>query len=131
MNVPDDIATRLSHNGFERQGTLIRLTGQTVETKLMPILSLSPPTQRDIPALSKLMQESYAKSKPPQSLSVSAAARTLHDIMEGAYGEFIPECSFLSGSIDNPVSACFTTSDSLQRAEVTQLFTHPLYRAEV
>ncbi len=49
--------------------------------------------------------------------------------MSGTHGFYAANASFVSGTIENPVSACFITLGSPREANVTRLFTHPLYRA--
>jgi predicted GNAT family acetyltransferase len=75
------------------------------------------------------MHESFTKDKVTEIQSVASAEKTIRDIIGGLYGKFMSECSFVSGTAGNPVSACFITSDFPRSASVTQLFTQMLYRA--
>ncbi len=127
--IPEELTGSLSRNGFEKRNTLVRLSGRVVETKLLPILQLANPSDNDIPALAKLMDESYAKSMEMELPDASSAERLLRDIMTGSYGTFLADSSFVSGPPGKIVSACFVTCDSPDIANVAQLFTHPLYRA--
>lgn len=129
INAPEEMADALKKNGFEKGRLLIKLAGPVLETKLMPILALSSPTESDIPPLAKLMRESYDKSQESKFQNVSSAERLLRDIMLGSHGPYVAEASLVSGAIRNAVSACFITLSSPREANVTQLFTHPLYRA--
>lgn len=130
IDVPQDIAQHLTKDGFQTLGPKLRLSGPIVETKLMPILPLTNPRDEDIPGLANLMHESFQKSnerKPPNSVS---AEKLLKNITDGALGRYLPDVSLISGTTTgNVVSACFVTLSSPQEANVTQLFTHPLYRA--
>ena len=62
INVPVGDAATFIKTGFEKKSTLLGLTGRVVETKVMPMLPLSHPRDEDVPALGKLMYDSYAKS---------------------------------------------------------------------
>jgi hypothetical protein len=127
--VPEELVRQLLKIGFARQDTIVRLSGPVVETNLMPILPLSNASERDIPGLARLMHESYVKEKKTAIQSATVAEKTLRGITVGQYGRFMSDCSFLSGTVGNPVSACFITCESPHSASVIQLFTHPLYRA--
>lgn len=129
MNVSEDLAESLAKNGFERRSALVRLSANVVETKTMPILPLSNPTRKDIPALVKLMLESYAKSNEERYSEPAEVERALRDIMAEARGPFLPDSSFISKAADKIVSACFVTLTGTGTADITELFTHPLYRA--
>ncbi len=129
LRAPEELTEKLTKNGFEKRRLLVRLKGAVVETKLMPILPLNNPAERDIPVLSRLMYESYEKSSESKLPSVGSAEKLLRDIMNGSYGAYVAEASFTGGAIHNVVSACFVTLSSPREAKVTQLFTHPLYRA--
>jgi ribosomal protein S18 acetylase RimI-like enzyme len=115
-------------NGFENRGALTRLSGPPVQMKMMPILPLMNPTKDEIPILSKLMSESYAKIEPQQS-SVESKEEMLHSLMSDAEGEYLSDASFASGALPNLVSACLLTLRVPGEASIAQLFTHPLYRA--
>jgi RimJ/RimL family protein N-acetyltransferase len=129
IGVPEDATPKLASVGFEKRNTFVRLSGRVIETKLMQILPLTNPLIRDIPTLAKLMHESFGKNTEMEVQSMTSAEKTLRDIIGGFYGKFMPECSFVSGTAGNPVSACFITYDSPHSASVAELFTHPLYRA--
>jgi len=49
--------------------------------------------------------------------------------MEGKQGRYLTDASFVSGATPNIVSACLITLGEGNVAKVTELFTHPLYRA--
>lgn len=129
MNVSEDLVEPLLRSGLEKRTSLIRLSTNVVETNSMPILPLSNPTERDIPTLAKLMEESYSKGneKPPSNLVV--VEKTLREIMGGSRGTFLQESSFISKATDKIVSACLVISTGTRTAIITELFTHPLYRA--
>jgi hypothetical protein len=95
---------------------------------IMPILPLSNPTERDISALAKLMQQSYARNKE-KLVSDPSIERNLHDIMTGIKGTFLPESSFISKATDKIASACLITSTGTRTANIEEMFTHPLYGA--
>jgi hypothetical protein len=73
------------------------------------------------------MYEAYSASH--RYADVSASEKTLRTLMLNN-DEFLSDCSFISKAGDKIVSACLLTGDSV-RAEVTELFTHPLHRARV
>lgn len=129
LRVPEEMVDALEKNGFEKRRFIVKFVGQVIETKLMPILPLVSPTERDIPALAKLMHESYEKGAEPRLPTVSSAERKLHEIMSGLHGAYAAEASLISGTTLNVVSACFVTLRSPRDALVAELFTHPLYRA--
>jgi GNAT superfamily N-acetyltransferase len=129
LRVPKEMVDALEKNGFEKRRLAVKFAGPVIETKLMPILPLVSPTARDIPALAKLMHESYEKSAEAPLNSVSSAERKLNEIMNGLHGVYATEASMISGTTLNVVSGCFVTLRSAQEALVAELFTHPLYRA--
>jgi predicted GNAT family acetyltransferase len=121
------LAERLVVQGFTKKSTAINFSRQISETQFMPILPLTNPKSRDLPALAKLMHEAYAKGKVPKYASSDEAAERLHGITSNR--EYLPDCSFVGGSGGNYVSACFVTSPAKGTANISELFTHPLYRA--
>jgi len=121
------LAEKLTAQGFAEAKTVTNFSRQISETQFMPILPLTNPTSRDAPALAKLMHEAYAKSRTPKYPSSEFAEKRLHEVMSSS--EYLADCSFISGSGVNYVSACFVTSPSDGTAYITELFTHPLYRA--
>jgi GNAT superfamily N-acetyltransferase len=129
LRVPEEMAEGLEKNGFEKRRFLVKFVGPVIETQLMPILPLVSPTERGIPALAKLMHESYEKGAEPRLPTVSSAERKLHEIMSGLHGAYAAEASLISGTTLNVVSACFIALRSPREALVAELFTHPLYRA--
>jgi ribosomal protein S18 acetylase RimI-like enzyme len=129
LNVPEEMSDPLLKYGFEKRRTLVKLQGQTLETKLMPILPLNNPKSQDLPTLAKLMYESYDKSSEPKLPSVASSERMLNGIMNGTQGPYAAEASLTSGAIQNTVSACFMTLPTPTEARIAALFTHPLYRA--
>jgi GNAT superfamily N-acetyltransferase len=129
LRVPEEMVEALEKNEFEKRRFIIKFVGQVIETKLMPILPLLSPTERGIPALAKLMHESYEKGAEERLPAVSFAERRLRDIISGLHGVYAAEASLISGTTLNLVSACFVTLSSPREAQVAELFTHPLYRA--
>ena len=129
LRAPEEMVEATEKNGFEKHRFVIKFVGPIIETKLMPILPLANPTERDIPALAKFMHESYEKGSEPTLASVSQADRRLREIMRDLHGVYAAEASLISGSTINMVSACFVTLNSPRQAHVAELFTHPLYRA--
>jgi GNAT superfamily N-acetyltransferase len=129
MRVPEEMVEALEKNGFEKRRFLLKFVGQVIETKLMPMLPLVSPSERDIPALAKLMHESYEKGAKERSPGVSFAEQRLRGIMSGLHGVYAAEASLVSCTSLNVVSACFVTLSSPREALVAELFTHPLYRA--
>lgn len=129
IQVLQEMSEALTKNGFEKRRTLVKLMGPVIETKLMPILPLNSPTERNLPLLAKLMYESYEKSSESKLPSVASAEKLLRDIMHGSQGPYAAEASLISATLLNTVSACFITFSFPREAHVAQLFTHPLYRA--
>lgn len=129
IRISPEMSERLMKNGFEKRRDLVKLQGPIVETELMPILPLNNPNPRDLPALAKLMHDSYEKGSESKLPSAASAERLLSGIMNGAYGSYAADASLITGTTQNIVSACFITLPSPKKAHVEQLFTHPLYRA--
>jgi len=128
VNVPIDKTDLFLSRGFEKVDVLIRLSRAPTETKMMPILPLMNPTEREIPTLSKLMYDSYAKAKSAYSDAQSTES-VIRNIMSGDSRNYISGASFASGAFPNLVSACLLTRVYPTEANVSQVFTHPLYRA--
>src|SRR5208282_1626633 len=122
-----DLAERLVVQGFMKKRSVINFLKQISETQFMPILPLINPKSRDLPVLAKLMYEAYAKGRIPKYASSEEAAKRLQEIISNR--DYLAECSFVGGSGGNYVSACFVTSLSNGTANISELFTHPLYRA--
>lgn len=129
LRVPEEMVEALERNGFQKRQFILKFVGPVIETKLMPMLPLVSPTERDIPALAKLMHESYEKGAESKLPAVSFAEQKLHEIMSGLHGVYAAEASLITGTTLNMVSACFVTLGSPREAMVAELFTHPLYRA--
>ena len=128
VSVPPDQTHLFLSNSFEKHAVLVRLSRVPIETKMMPILPLMNPTEKEIPTLSHLMYEAYAKTKGAYSDAKSTESVVRH-IMSGGIGDYISDASFASGAFPNLVSACLVTRVSSAEADVSQVFTHPLYRA--
>ena len=124
---PDQTDLFLS-NSFEKHEVLVRLSRVPIETKMMPILPLMNPSEKEVPTLSKLMYDAYAKAKEAYSDAKSTES-VVRNIMSGGIGDYISGASFASGAFPNLVSACLLTRVSASEANVSQVFTHPLYRA--
>ena len=114
--------------GFARGHTFQRFSRAPAESNMMPILPLTNATQRDLPALSRLMYEAYAKTDRGVS-NVQSAEAQLRRLMSSTTGQYLSDASFATGAASNLVSACLLTMDSPGEAKIEQLFTHPLYRA--
>ena len=110
--------------GFEKDAVLVRFSRVPVETKMMPILPLMNPTEKEIPILSQLMYEAYRKTKDAYSDAKSTES-VVRNIMSGGVGDYISSASFASGAFPNLVSACLLTRVSPAEANVSQVFTHP------
>ncbi len=123
--LPDEVDTFLA-NGFEKRSVLDRLSRSPIETKMMPILPLMNPTRKEIPTLSNLMYEAYVKSKGTYS-DAEVTQSVIRNIISSV--DYLPNASFASGAFPNLVSACLVTRASSSEATVSQVFTHPLYRA--
>jgi len=121
------LAERLVDQGFMIKNTVINFSRQISETQFMPILPLTNPKSRDLPLLAQLMHEAYAKDRIPKYASSDEASKRLREVTSN--NEYLAECSFVSGSGGNFVSACLVTSPSKETAKISELFTHPLYRA--
>ena len=126
VNVSPDQTDTFQSKGFEKGAVRVRLSRAPIETKMMPILPLMNPTEKQIPILSNLMYEAYAKMKGAYSDAQSTQS-VVRGIVSG--GDYVSNASFASGAFPNLVSACLVTRVSPVEANVSQLFTHPLYRA--
>lgn len=128
VSVPLDQTDSFLSKGFEQRAVLIRFSRAPIETNMMPILPLMNPTEKEIPALSNLMYEAYSKTKDEYSDARSTEA-VIRGIMSGDLGGYISGASFVSGAFPKIVSACLVTRASPAEANVSRVFTHPLYRA--
>lgn len=124
---PNDMES-LNASGFEKRVSYVKFARVPAETKMMPILPLVNATQKELPLLSRLMYDAYAKTDHVFS-DIQSAEKSLRSIMSGVQGRYLLDASFASGAFQNLVSACLLTVDSPGEAKITQLFTHPLYRA--
>lgn len=130
--VPEEQLDSLVNLGFQSNGAQLRFSGPIIETTFMPILPLTNPAQKDLPALAKLLHESYKKSPEPNRFGDQLATeKYLQDTMSGMRGDFLADASFISSTPARweVVSACLITSSSPGMATVSEIFTHPLYRA--
>jgi hypothetical protein len=104
--------------GFETHAVLVRFSRAPIETKMMPILPLMNPTEKEIPTLAKLMYEAYAKTKSAYSDAQSTES-VIRNIMSGNLGDYISGASFASGAF--PKLECMSTYQSIARR--SQCFT--------
>jgi len=125
VGVPTDRTDLFLSRGFERAEILVRFSRAPIESKMMPILPLMNLTEKEIPILSKLMYDAYAKTSGAYS-DAQSAENVIRNIMSEGY---ISGASFASGAFPNLVSACLVTRVYPSEANVSQVFTHPLYRA--
>jgi GNAT superfamily N-acetyltransferase len=128
VRVPPNDMESLSVSGFEKRVSYVKFSRVPAESKMMPILPLVNATQKELPILSRLMYDSYAKADHVFS-DIQSAEKSLRSIMSGVKGQYLSDASFASGAFQNLVSACLLTVDSPGQAKIAQLFTHPLYRA--
>ena len=128
VDVPPGQTDSFLSKGFERHEVLVRFSRAPIETKMMPILPLMNPTKKEIPTLAKLMYEAYAKTKSAYADAQSTES-VIRNIMSGNLGDYISGASFASGAFPKLESACLLTRVSPAEVNVSQLFTHPLYRA--
>jgi ribosomal protein S18 acetylase RimI-like enzyme len=126
--LPEGYEQAFSDGGYQKTNAMVTFSKIVSETQLMPILPMTNLSEKDIPAIAKLMLESYANGHEKFQKDKSAEAY-LRSIMKGTCGTFLSDASFTSGAQGNLVSACFVASDMPKVARVVQLFTHPLYRA--
>ena len=124
---PNDMES-LTARGFEKRVSYVKFSRVSAETKMMPILPLVNTTRKDLPILSRLMYDAYSKTDDAFS-DIQSAEKSLRSIISGAWGQYLSDASFASGTSQNLVSACLLTADSPDEARIAQLFTHPLYRA--
>jgi GNAT superfamily N-acetyltransferase len=132
FEVPEEQSDSFVNLGFQTDGTQLGLFGQINETIFMPILPLTNPTQKDLPTLAKLLHESYTKSPEANRFRDQLAAeKYLQDTLGGMNGDFLADASFISSTPARweVVSACLIISSSPGTATVSEVFTHPLYRA--
>jgi GNAT superfamily N-acetyltransferase len=124
---PNDVEL-LETLGFTARDSYVRFSRVPTEIKMMPILPLMNATQKVFPNLSRLMYEAYDKTEHGFS-DLQSAEKSLRAITSGAQGQYLSDASFASGVLPNLVSGCLVVSDSPGEARITQVFTHPLYRA--
>jgi len=117
----------LTAAGFEKRESYVRFSRVAEEISMMPMLPLTNVTQKEVPALSRLMYDAYAKEHGAFS-DIQSAESSLRTLMSGKQ-RYLSEASFTSGTSRNLVSACLVTLNSASQANIAQLFTHPLYRA--
>jgi len=118
----------LAKLGYERQEAQVRLSKNPQESRIVQLLPLSNPIEKDIPELSRLMFEAYAESKYNKYADAAVAERNLRALMSRKERTFLRSSSFISKAGDKIVSACLITGEHVG-ATVSELFTHPLYRA--
>jgi GNAT superfamily N-acetyltransferase len=128
VDVPPGQTDSFLSKGFETHAVLVRFSRVPRETKMMPILPLMNPTEKEIPTLAKLMYEAYAKTKSAYS-DAQSTENVIRNIMSGNLGHYISGASFASGAFPKLESACLLTRVSPTEVNVSQVFTHPLYRA--
>jgi RimJ/RimL family protein N-acetyltransferase len=128
IKVPPSEEGILKTDGFTKRGVYVKFSRVPEETEMMPILPLTNVTQKELPVLTRLMFDAYAKSAYPLP-DIRTADERLRSIMLGSQGEYLSSASFASGAFPNLVSACLVTKDSSGVAVISELFTHPLYRA--
>jgi len=114
--------------GFKRRDVYLRFSRAPAEIKMMPMLPLTNVTQKEIPVLSRVMFDAYANTGDGFS-DAETAEKSLRTIVSGLAGRYLSNASFASGALPNLVSACLITEYSPSEARITQVFTHPLYRA--
>ena len=119
-------AESLTAVGFEKRESYVRFSRVAEQIKMMPILPLTNATRKELPALSRLMYDAYAKEYGAFS-DVQSAESSLRTVMLDK--QYLSGASFASGTSRNLVSACLLTLSSPGQANIAQLFTHPLYRA--
>ncbi|HUK28344.1 MAG TPA: GNAT family N-acetyltransferase [Candidatus Acidoferrales bacterium] len=129
INVPKNMAEAFVIDGFKQTNEFLEFSGQPIETRMMPILRLTNPTQREAHEISKLLFEAYSAKPVNRFPTPESAELALQEIMEGKQGRYLTDASFVSGATPNIVSACLITLGEGNVAKVTELFTHPLYRA--
>lgn len=125
---PLELVTPLSKSGFESQGIEVRLSIIPRESRTMQLLPLSKPSEEGIPELSRVMYEACLASKLVKYPDVAAAEKSLRSLISDENSDPIQDSSFLSKAGDKIVSACLIKGE-YSGATVTELFTHPLYRA--
>ncbi len=123
---PPELEDALAKLGYERQEAQVRLSKNPQESRIMQLLPLSNPIEKDIPELSRLMFEAYAESKYNKYADAAVAERNLRALMSRKERTFLRSSSFISKAGDKIVSACLITGEHVG-ATVSELFTHPLY----
>jgi predicted GNAT family acetyltransferase len=95
----------------------------------MQLLPFLKPKMNDIPELSRLMCEAYSESRWNRYPNVAAAEKSLRSLFsKKKNNDPARESSFMSKAGDKIVSACLVQGEQIG-ATVSELFTHPLYRA--
>ena len=119
---PLELADVWVHHGFQKGVMQVQFVRKPQESRIMQLLPLANPTVSDLQAISRLMVECYS-GKYADAKDAEGYLRNLMNTKD-----FLNDCSFISKARDEVVSACLVNGDSV-RAEVIELFTHPLYRA--
>lgn len=125
---PVELVTALVKSGFESRGTEARISIAPRESRPMQLLPISRPSEEDVLELSRVMYEAYLASKFVKYSDVAAAEKNLRSLISDMNTDPIRKKSFMSKAGDKIVSACLITGE-YSGATVTELFTHPLYRA--
>lgn len=125
---PPELEDALTKLGYGRREVRVRLSKNPQESRIMQLLPLSNPTEKDIPELARLMFEAYAGSKYDKYAAPAVAERSLRALMSRKERTFLRSSSFISKAGDKIISACLITGE-LVGATLSELFTHPLYRA--
>jgi len=128
ISAPLELISDLSKSGFESQGIEVKLSRVPHESRTMQLLPLSSPSEKDIPELSRAMYEAYLESRWSKYPDAAATERRLRSLISEKNSDHLQDCSFMSKAGDKIVSACLIMGD-YTGAAVSELFTHPLYRA--
>jgi hypothetical protein len=123
---PPQIENALSDYG--REEVEVRYARTPKESRVMQLLPLANPGEKDVLELSRLMSEAYAECRVNRDLDTAVAEKSLRRLMSGQEEIFLQDSSFISRAGQKIVSACSITKEHVGAA-VTEVFTHPLYRA--
>jgi hypothetical protein len=82
VKVPLNNMESLNASGFEKQDSYVRFSRVPAVTRMMPILPLVNVTRKELPLLTRLMYDAYAKTNHSFS-DIQSAQKSLQFIMSG------------------------------------------------
>ena len=88
-------------------------------------------SEEDIPALGRLMLESYRDTIDYEGETIEDAISEIHGTLDGKYGPFLKDCSFVSEKKGQALAACVITwSEELKTPLLAFSMTHPDFKKQ-